>query len=211
MPKLKNSNPIFLSICLHVSVLLVFLNFSNPDVYKDLRLVQTYIQPDVVMHVRQVYFEDKVVHTKNLITTHNFHKPIKHHVVKPKSYIRNFALQNITKSLELDSKKAIAKEQYQKMLLDRKYRYMLSMKQSIQSNWINQFAAQELTVVFKLQLTPKGNISQLTLFSSSGNREFDRQAELAIRKSAPFSMPEDPKLLKQFQSIILPFSNKEVL
>jgi colicin import membrane protein len=46
---------------------------------------------------------------------------------------------------------------------------------------------------------------EVKIVKSSGNAAFDRQAELAVQKASPLSVPEDPRLFRRLAQIIFEF------
>ncbi|MEE3110253.1 MAG: cell envelope integrity protein TolA, partial [Pseudomonadota bacterium] len=63
----------------------------------------------------------------------------------------------------------------------------------------------------RLALVPTGELVSVTLVRSSGNAAFDRSAELAVRRAAPFQVPEDPAVFDAyFRSVTVTFSPNDL-
>jgi colicin import membrane protein len=63
----------------------------------------------------------------------------------------------------------------------------------------------------RLALVPTGELVSVTLVRSSGNAAFDRSAELAVRRAAPFQVPEDPVVFDAyFRSVTVTFSPNDL-
>ena len=50
-------------------------------------------------------------------------------------------------------------------------------------------------------MVPGGDVVDAKVIRSSGNAVFDRQAEIAVRKASPLSVPDDPRLFQQLREI----------
>ncbi|MDF2529969.1 MAG: hypothetical protein K0Q57_849 [Gammaproteobacteria bacterium] len=122
--------------------------------------------------------------------------------------LKAMALSSIQTAVQTQQQQAAAAAAQQR-LISLKEQYMALIQQTIRANWINQFnPSQNLTATLQINLDPSGNVLSVSLVQSSGNPTFDRQAILAVRKSSPLPLPQDPTLLKDFLSITLPFSNQ---
>lgn len=122
--------------------------------------------------------------------------------------LKAMALNSIQSSIQQQQANEAAAAAQQR-LLSLKEQYMALIQQTIRANWINQFnPSQNLTTTLHIDLDAEGNVLSVNVVQSSGNPTFDRQAVLAVRKSSPLPMPQDPTLLKDFLSITLPFSNQ---
>lgn len=87
-----------------------------------------------------------------------------------------------------------------------KDKLMASIQRKVRSQWINQWEYRpDLSATLKLHLDEKGEILNIDVVESSGDETFDRQAKLAAQRSAPFQLPEDPGLAREFKTLILPF------
>lgn len=63
----------------------------------------------------------------------------------------------------------------------------------------------------RLTLVPTGELVSVTLVRSSGNAAFDRSADLAVRRAAPFRVPEDPAVFDAyFRTVTVTFSPNDL-
>ncbi len=63
----------------------------------------------------------------------------------------------------------------------------------------------------RLALVPTGELVSVTLVRSSGNAAFDRSADLAVRRAAPFRVPEDPTVFDAyFRTVTVTFSPNDL-
>ena len=75
-----------------------------------------------------------------------------------------------------------------------------------ENNWPLS-ARNGMSCELRLALVPTGELVSVTLVRSSGDEAFDRSAELAARRAAPFRVPEDQAVFDaHFRSIIVTFS-----
>ncbi|MDF2690749.1 MAG: hypothetical protein K0S29_604 [Gammaproteobacteria bacterium] len=122
--------------------------------------------------------------------------------------LKAMALSSIQSNIQAQQQQEAAAAAQQR-LVSLKEQYMALIQQSIRANWINQFnPSQNLTATLHIELDQNGNVLSVSLLQSSGNPTFDRQAILAVRKSSPLPLPQDPSLIKDFMSLTLPFSNQ---
>ena len=79
-------------------------------------------------------------------------------------------------------------------------KYSLMIRQQVNRNWIKPASSQQgLQVTLRTSLLPSGDVKRVTIIKSSGNEQFDRSAESAVYKAAPFIMPSDPKAAAAFR------------
>ncbi|WP_036481785.1 TonB family protein [Myxosarcina sp. GI1] len=64
--------------------------------------------------------------------------------------------------------------------------YFDEIRRRVKRNWNPQVASDERHTVLTFVIQPDGNITQLTIASSSGSELADREALAAVRQSAPF-------------------------
>ena len=62
---------------------------------------------------------------------------------------------------------------------------------------VTTFFPEHLECAVRVKILPSGNLASIKLDKSSGNMAYDAFSEQAIYKSAPFDMPEDPKVNKE--------------
>ena len=76
--------------------------------------------------------------------------------------------------------------------------YYSKMKDKIISNRkVTTFFSENLECTVKVKILSSGQLGLVKLEKSSGNAAYDAFSEQAIYKSAPFDMPEDPKINKE--------------
>ncbi|MCF6767572.1 cell envelope integrity protein TolA [Thiotrichales bacterium 19S11-10] len=113
--------------------------------------------------------------------------------------------QQITEA-ENAQKQAQIRAENQRKLLTEADRYKALIKQVIQSNWIDpESLAQNNEVWLKIRLDIEGKVQSVSVYKSSGNSVFDRQALMAVKKAQQLPMPQSEKLKKQFQNITMSF------
>jgi len=59
--------------------------------------------------------------------------------------------------------------------------------------------------ILKIELLPSGEVQDVRVTQSSGDTAFDRSALAAVKKAAPFPMPEDPDVATRFRSFNFKF------
>jgi len=87
--------------------------------------------------------------------------------------------------------------------------YILMIKQRIKRNWLRPAIAESglQSTLRVTSLLPGGDVKQVVVVKSSGNAIFDRSAEIAVYRAAPWPQPTDPKaatILRDFQFIFKP-------
>ncbi|MEM7465542.1 MAG: cell envelope integrity protein TolA [Pseudomonadota bacterium] len=58
-----------------------------------------------------------------------------------------------------------------------------------------------MTCVLYVRMIPGGEVIEARVTKSSGSPTFDRQAENAVRKAAPLSVPEEPRLFNRIREV----------
>lgn len=82
--------------------------------------------------------------------------------------------------------------------------YATLLNQKVTANWTNPFAGQgDMQVQVKIRIDQNGNVIGTQVVQSSGNASFDRQVILAIRKSSPLPLPQDPVLMQQLDNVLV--------
>jgi membrane protein involved in colicin uptake len=71
----------------------------------------------------------------------------------------------------------------------------------INNRKVTSLFPEHLECSVRVKLLPNGQLNLVKLDKSSGNQAYDAFSEQAIYKSAPFEMPEDPKLNKELVEI----------
>lgn len=67
----------------------------------------------------------------------------------------------------------------------------------------------ELVCRIQIKLLPDGSVHDVKITQSSGNVAYDAMSEAAIRKAAPFDMPEDLDLSAKVRDLVLEFTNED--
>ena len=62
-----------------------------------------------------------------------------------------------------------------------------------------------LVCIVKIELLPSGEVHTVRVAQSSGDAAFDRSVLTAVKKAAPFPMPEDPEVAARFRSFNFKF------
>jgi colicin import membrane protein len=90
--------------------------------------------------------------------------------------------------------------------------YEADLMARIVSQWSRPPSARnDMSCDLRLALVPTGELVSVTLVRSSGNAAFDRSAELAVRRAAPFQVPEDPAVFDAyFRSVTVTFSPNDL-
>jgi colicin import membrane protein len=83
-------------------------------------------------------------------------------------------------------------------------RYRARILSAIQQQWIIPKETKPgMESKFLVQLSPSGQVEQVTLIQSSGSPVLDRSARVALFKASPLPVPQDPGLNTAFRSIRL--------
>jgi len=90
--------------------------------------------------------------------------------------------------------------------------YEADLMARIVSQWSRPPSARNgMSCDLRLALVPTGELVSVTLVRSSGNAAFDRSAELAVRRAAPFQVPEAPAVFDAyFLSVTVTFSPNDL-
>ncbi|MDH5547578.1 MAG: cell envelope integrity protein TolA [Gammaproteobacteria bacterium] len=80
-------------------------------------------------------------------------------------------------------------------------------RQQVQRNWNRPGTAKEgMQCVVKMRLLPNGDVINVSIVKSSGDKVFDRSVETAVRKAAPFPMPKDTALRREVSDLTFVFN-----
>ncbi|TNF69644.1 MAG: cell envelope integrity protein TolA [Gammaproteobacteria bacterium] len=127
--------------------------------------------------------------------------------------LKNLGLADIDQQITQANnaqRQAQIKAQNQQRLATEADRYKALIKQVIQSNWTDPESLSEDNVVWlKISLNLNGDVQSVSIYKSSGNAIFDRQAILAVKKAQQLPMPQSETLKKQFQNITLSFGGND--
>ncbi|MCF6766354.1 cell envelope integrity protein TolA [Thiotrichales bacterium 19S3-7] len=127
--------------------------------------------------------------------------------------LKNLGLSGINQQInqaEDAQKQAQIQAQNQQRLASEADRYKALIKQVIQANWTDpESLSTNNTVWIKISLNLNGQVRSVSIYKSSGNAIFDRQAILAVKKAQQLPMPQSVELKKQFQNITLSFGGND--
>ena len=85
-------------------------------------------------------------------------------------------------------------------------KYSIIMQQKVNRNWIKPTnSAIGLESSLRVELLPSGDVKSVKTIKGSGNKYFDRSAENAIYKAAPFTLPTDLTARAEFNIFIFRF------
>ena len=90
-------------------------------------------------------------------------------------------------------------------------RYTAAIMRQVADNFVAPDINSGLKCTLLVRMIPGGDVVDARVVKSSGNATFDRQAELAVRKASPLSVPEDPRLFEQMRQIQFEFDPSEVM
>ncbi len=71
------------------------------------------------------------------------------------------------------------------------------IKRQVESNFNKQGLQAGLKAVIKVRLAPNGDVLDVSIVNSSGNSLFDQRALLAVEKSSPLRVPDDPEVFER--------------
>lgn len=91
--------------------------------------------------------------------------------------------------------------------------YITGIYLSVVENWSRPPSARnEMSAIVLVELFPSGELNSVGVIESSGDSAFDRSAENAVRRAAPFEVPEDLALFEaSFRSFKLNFKPVDLL
>lgn len=86
-----------------------------------------------------------------------------------------------------------------------------AIKRLVSANWLIPAGhSHDLSCQVSIHLDYSGRVQQVAIVRSSGNSSFDHAAMHAVRRSGPFPMPQDSRLLSQFHEVLLTLSPEGV-
>ncbi len=90
--------------------------------------------------------------------------------------------------------------------------YKSQILNSIGQNWlVPGGVSKNMQALFVVHLAPGGVVLSVKLVRSSGNAALDQSAQVAIYKSSPLPVPQDPTAFDKFRVLRLTVSPKDVL
>lgn len=109
-------------------------------------------------------------------------------------------------AMRQDALKAEQMQAAQQAFLRTIDRYALLMRAKIHQNWRRPLGIENIyKCKVAVRLQANGEVISAIVVNSSGNIEFDRSAELAVRKSSPLPMPPDEKMRAPFNQFTFTF------
>jgi len=111
----------------------------------------------------------------------------------------------------LEAQEAQRQQALQRQKQDEVTRHAQLIRSRINENWRKPlgFDLTGLKCKIDVKLLPTGEVLTASVIVSSGSVEFDRSAELAVRKASPLPMPEDPFVANAFRQFDFTFSSLE--
>jgi colicin import membrane protein len=89
-------------------------------------------------------------------------------------------------------------------------RYRDALRAHVRSRWAWNDPRANLSAVVSFEISPEGRISNIQLFKSSGNREYDMSCLRAIERSDPVPVPP-PSVYQDFKASRITFLPKDLL
>ena len=87
-------------------------------------------------------------------------------------------------------------------------KYIVMIGQRIKRYWSEPTNAEQgMECILRVILLPNGDVQKVSIVKSSGNANFDRSAQSAVYKAAPWPQPSDPKVaavLRDFKFVFRP-------
>lgn len=113
------------------------------------------------------------------------------------------------KRAEQQREKEIAEQnaRLQRARLSEIERHALLIKNKIRQHWRQPIgmSLDNISCRLTVRLLPTGEVIDAFVVTSSGNVEFDRSSELAVRKASPLPMPTDPLVAQEFRQFDFTF------
>lgn len=90
--------------------------------------------------------------------------------------------------------------------------YIGAIIADIERHWSRPPSARQgMQVELRISLVPSGELVDISVVRSSGNTAFDRSAELAVRRAAPFQVPANQTVFEQrFRRLRLVFTPEDL-
>lgn len=91
---------------------------------------------------------------------------------------------------------------------ERQNRHASLIADKVNQNWRQPIGIElsGLQCVLRVRVSETGEVLEASVVQSSGNLEFDRSSELAVRKSSPLPLPSDPNLINKFRDFNFNFN-----
>ena len=86
-------------------------------------------------------------------------------------------------------------------------KYAALFKSRVVRFWsIPSGSSPDLMCLLKIELQPDGKVQNVSINQSSGDEAFDRSAVAAVKKAAPFPLPDNPEAAAKFKSFNFKFN-----
>ena len=86
-------------------------------------------------------------------------------------------------------------------------KYAALFRSRVERSWsIPPGSTSGLICLLKIELQPDGKVQNVSITQSSGDEDFDRSAVTAVRKAAPFPLPDNPEAAARFKSFNFKFN-----
>ena len=86
-------------------------------------------------------------------------------------------------------------------------KYAAQFRSKVERSWsIPAGSTSGLMCLLKIELQPDGKVQNVSITQSSGDEAFDRSAVAAVKKAAPFPLPEQPEAAARFKSFNFKFN-----
>ena len=86
-------------------------------------------------------------------------------------------------------------------------KYAARFRSRVERSWsIPADSPSGLMCLLKIELQPDGKVQNVSITQSSGDEAFDRSAVAAVKKAAPFPLPENPEAAAKFKSFNFKFN-----
>lgn len=94
------------------------------------------------------------------------------------------------------------------VIIDKTMQHAALIGNKVMQNWRQPVGMeiQGLKCKLAVRLSPTGDVLEAYVKESSGNVEFDRSSELAVRKASPLPLPEDKAVLENFMKFTFTFN-----
>ncbi|MCW9025096.1 MAG: cell envelope integrity protein TolA [Gammaproteobacteria bacterium] len=115
----------------------------------------------------------------------------------------------LKRKLEAEQKQAAARNAAKQTEINK---YRILIKQEVTRRWIvPNMATGQLSCDVKVKIFPGGDVAEVLIIRSSGNKAFDRSVEKAVERAAPLPVPKvDSGLFDEFREVIFSFEPKNI-
>lgn len=85
-------------------------------------------------------------------------------------------------------------------------RYVAEVVRKVKASWMVLPGDDNLTCTLRVTLSKAGEVEAIEVIKASSNLSFDRRAENAVRKAAPFAVPTEPRLYQRLRKFTFDFT-----